>query len=123
VLDLVELDADHAGRPFPTTRVASDSLELNADCAPALRAPRGARRAIPDGLAEGLCFDIASTWRLRARTGMRRPDIVLRFRGRELVRDPATQALEARTVDETQVFRDEDGRYAPISGRNPTPDP
>ena len=123
LLDIFELDADHAARPFPSTRVASDTLELNDECGPALHAPRGARRAIPDDLDEGTCFDIASTWRLVARAGSQRPDIVLRFRGHELVRDAATKALSVKAVDETQVFRYEDGRYAPTIGRNPTRDP
>jgi hypothetical protein len=123
MLDIFELDTDHAARPFPSTRVASDSLELNASCAPALRAPRGAGRAIPGELDESNCFDIAATWRLAARAGAQRPDIVLRFRGRELVRDAATTALSVKTVDQTQVFRYEAGRYAPTLGRNPTRDP
>jgi hypothetical protein len=123
VLDIVELDADHAARPFPSTRVASDSLELNDACAPVLHAPRGARRTIPDDLDESNCFDIAATWRLRARAGAQRPDIVLRFRGHELARDAATQALSVKAVDQTQVLRYQDGRYSSAIGRNPTRDP
>jgi hypothetical protein len=122
-LDIVEFDIDGAARPFPSTRLASNSLESNDECAPVLHALRGAKRAIPDELDENDCFDIAATWRLHARAGAQRPDIVLHFRGHELARDAATKALSAKTVDETQVFRYQDGRYAPALGRNPTRDP
>jgi hypothetical protein len=123
MLDIVELDADHAARPFPSTRVASDSLELNDACGPVLHPPRGARRAIPEDLDESNCFEIAATWRLDARAGAQRPDIVLRFRGHELTLDAATKSLSVKAVDETQVFRYQDGRYSATIGRNPTRDP
>lgn len=123
MLDVFELDADHAARPFPSTRVASDNLESNDRCAPALHARRGARRTLSDDLDGVDCFDIAATWHLAARSDALRPDIVLRFRGHELAHDTATKALSVKAVDETQVFRYEDGHYAPIIGRNPTRDP
>ena len=122
-LNIVEFDVDGAARPFPSTRLASKSHESDDECAPVLQALRGAKRPLPDELDENHCFDIEAAWRLHARAGAQRPDIVLHFRGHELARDDATKALSVKSVDETQVFRYLDGRYAPATGRNPTPEP
>lgn len=122
MLDIVELGIDRASLPFPSTRVASDLLEGNERCGPALHAPRGARRAISDELDEHDCFEIAATWRLAARGGASRADIVLAFGGREIVRAEGTKTLSVKTLTERLVFRYEGGRYVLVRGRNPTRD-
>ena len=118
VLDVVEVDADKASLSLASIPVMSETEGVTVECGAILRGDAGA--AIPKDWDAETCFRTEGNLQIRPRDGVEHPELVVHFTGREVASDPATKALSVKVVDETQVFRYAAGKYAPISGRNPT---